>query len=436
MYIFFCTVLALSFIIPRAGTKISGIPVTAASVLFGFLLIWWAARMMRQHRLPTTSLENLYVVYLLVAMPLVWLINLRGEWFGAFSLVIPEFVPFAIYFWMFPLTRTLVDQEEKVGQLIKLVLVSTILICLYGLAQKFWGHYNTMMPGITISYTDSLIPNVYATKSNSWGPLLKITSTFQNGNIFGTFLTMVTPIAWAAAFFGRSGSIRAAGLIAAFLVFSIMPFSLSRSVFFGTFLGSGLMMLAVRSWKQRFVITGFLIYSFLLTFFDKFVFTRMILSFFDPSLGGRTAGFQRFVPMLEGKSILFGLGTWEKWGQIPDFWSTASENIYLTLYLWSGLIGLLLFLALVGKALYCLGCTLLSNRYSYGSSLYGYGIGIFISLAAYLIQALIEGAMNMPPTGMNFWFLLGLAVAVVRLINKNTGIRGFRNEHSFFRTVQ
>lgn len=81
-----------------------------------------------------------------------------------------------------------------------LIIVSTIAVCFYGLLQKFFGHYRVMIPGITISYADSLIPNVFSFKSNSWGSLLKITSTFQNGNIFGTFLTMVTPIIWAATF--------------------------------------------------------------------------------------------------------------------------------------------------------------------------------------------------------------------------------------------
>lgn len=76
-----------------------------------------------------------------------------------------------------------------------------------------------------------------------------------------------------------------AGIIAAVSIFTIMPFTLARSVFFGTFLGSGLMILVLRSWSQRFLVAGCLLYSFLLTFLDKFIFARMILSFFDPSLG-------------------------------------------------------------------------------------------------------------------------------------------------------
>jgi len=120
--------------------------------------------------------------------------------------------------------------------------------------------------------------------------------------------------------------------------------------------------------------------------------------------------------MLSGKGILFGVGAWQHWQEVKEFWLFASENFYLTLYTWSGAIGLILFFAIISPVLFKLGHTLLNAWHRYELPLHGYGKGIFISLAAYLIQGLIEGAMSSPPTGMNFWFLVGLAAAVQKML--------------------
>ena len=418
MYIFYFAILALSFIIPRAGTKVSGIPLTVPSILFGIFLLWWVVNSVRLHRPLITRVESAYLLYLTAVIPLIWIINLSGDWVTAFKLTVPVFVPFAVYFWMYPVTRTLVNREKRLDNLMWLIVISTITVCFYGLLQKLFGHYQVMVPGLTMSYADSLISDVFATKSNSWGPLLKITSTFQNGNIFGTFLTMVTPIVWAITFYGRTRMMKLTGFVAVIAIFTIMPFTLARSVFFGTFLGSGLMLLVIRSWYHRFIIAGCLLYSLLLTFLDKFIFARMILSFFDPTLGGRTDGFERLVPMLSDstKGILLGVGSWQHWQEVKEFWMFASENFYLTLYTWSGIIGLVLFFAIIIPVLFKLGHTLLNTWYWYELPIHGYGRGIFMAIAAYMIQALIEGAMSKPPTGMNFWFLVGMAAAVRKML--------------------
>ena len=173
MYIFYFAILALSFIIPRAGTKVSGIPLTVPSILFGIFLLWWVVNSVRLHRPLITRVESVYLLYLTAAIPLIWIINLSGDWVTAFKLTVPVFVPFAVYFWMYPVTRTLVNREKRLDNLMWLIVISTIAVCFYGLLQKVFGHYQVIVPGLTISYADSLISDVFATKSNSWGPLLK-----------------------------------------------------------------------------------------------------------------------------------------------------------------------------------------------------------------------------------------------------------------------
>lgn len=113
MFIVYFIILGMSFIIPRAGTKISGVPLTVPNILFGMLLLWWLVSSVRRHKPLITRFESVYLLYLAAVIPLLWLINFEGQWVAAFKMTVPVFVPFAVYFWMFPVTRALVNSEKS-----------------------------------------------------------------------------------------------------------------------------------------------------------------------------------------------------------------------------------------------------------------------------------------------------------------------------------
>jgi hypothetical protein len=98
--------------------------------------------------------------------------------------------------------------EIKPAHIKFVILCSFFLLSVYGLVQKIFGDYNTLIPGITYNYSDAV--NLNRSSLEFWGksnyvfPLhyLKLSSTYQNGNLFGVNYIMIS---WFAFYFLRGG---------------------------------------------------------------------------------------------------------------------------------------------------------------------------------------------------------------------------------------
>jgi len=162
---------------------------------------------------------------------------------------------------------------------------------------------------------------------------------------------------------------------------------------------------------------------------------RMIGEFFDPTLNGRIKVMQDFAAKsnLSLKSGILGLWFNDERpsidSQSENIFNYSSENMYFTVMVWTGLIGLALLMAVMVQLLLKMIKGIRANPPDFLPS--GLATGVFAGLAGYLVQAFIEGAFHVIPTGFVFWLLVGLGHVLTseEIILKQKVVMG--NESSY-----
>lgn len=419
LYKFYLLVVFITLVIPKAGDKVAGVPLTLASLLFTLLLLV-SVPVLAKRKIPI--IDKWYLLYILLAL-LPWLIS--GPGIGAFArIVLPLFVPLVIYYWINPITQSLITDGDKLYRLVKLVAAANIIIALYGFIQLIFGHYQTILPGITMSYTDAVTPDIFYLKSNQIGESYKVTSTYQNGNLFGTNLVMTTIPVLSALFYARLGKDKILFGVSAILSFAIIPLTQSRAAMFGALVGAGIFFLLQKSKKIRIPVALAVLLVFAVILTSPSLTQRMIGNFFDPTLNGRFEVMQRFADKANLTPISGILGMWfndrrpRLDNPAENIFNYSSENLYFTVAVWTGVIGLALFIAVVIPLLLRMLKKIRANPP--GSFTLGLTAGVFAGLIGYLIQALIEGAFHLLPTGFVLWLLIGLGHVLTgkKLINE------------------
>lgn len=419
LYKFYLLVVFITLVIPKAGDKVAGVPLTLASLMFALLLLW-AVPVLVKRKIPMT--DKGYLLYIsLVLLP--WLIS--GAGIGAFArIVLPLFVPLAIYYWINPITQNLITDGNKLYRLVKLVAAANIIIAFYGFIQLIFGHYQTIIPGITMSYTDAVTPEIFYLKSNQIGESYKVTSTYQNGNLFGTNLVMTTLPVLSALFCARAGKDKILFGISVILSFAIIPLTQSRAAMFGALTGAGIFFLLQKSKRIRLPVALAVLLVFAVILTSPSLKQRMIGNFFDPTLNGRFEVMQRFADKANLTPISGILGMWfnnrrpRLDNPAENIFNYSSENLYFTVAIWTGVIGLVLFIAVVVPLLIKMLKKIRATPPE--SFTLGLTAGVFAGLMGYLIQASIEGAFHLLPTGFVLWLLIGLGHVLTgkRLINE------------------
>lgn len=404
LYKFLLAVIFITLVIPKAGDKVAGVPLTLASLLFGLLLLF-SVPILFKTRIPLT--DKCYLIYVSVVLVVPWLF-FAGD-IGAFArTVLPLVVSLIVFYWVNPITQSIINNKDRLYRLVKLVAIANIIIVLYGLAQKIFGHYQTIIPGITMAYSDAKIPDIFYYKANIVGSWIKVTSTYQNGNLFGTNLVITMFPVVAAFLYSREKADKILFGISSALSYIIIPFTLSRSVLFGALIGSGVLFLVQRGKRNRVLITLLVLLIFVVTLASPFLTERMIGQFFDPTMHGRTEVMKNVVTKAQPtlKSGAFGLGFSANRPQIDTIFHYSSENMYLTIFIWTGFIGVALFVMVVGSLLIKMFKYIRANPPD--SIIPGLVTGTFAGLAGYLIQGFVDGAFHLLPIGFTFWLLIGL----------------------------
>ncbi len=454
LYRFFVVVAAFTLVFPKAGETVNGIPFTAANLLLGILLL---LIIFRRTKLDIPVTERIYLLYTSLVLLVPWVFS-AGDIVAYVKTVMPLFVSLAVYYWIKPVTQALVSRKGRLDTLVRVMAVSVIVIVVFGFIQKLFGHYETIIPGLTMSYSSASIPDIFYQKKNLVGlpgfseTIHKVTSTYQNGNLFGTVLVMLMFPVTAAFLHTRERHDKLLYGIAAVIAFAIIPFTLARSVLFGTLVGAGMLFLMQRDRRNKTIVVFLVLLMFALILPSPFIRTRMIISFFDPTMNGRiermisvsnfasepvaTSGAEENNSISEeGKVIepnsgtgntdsqwlskIFGFGfAGAAAEKIGSFWDLYTENMYFTSYIFTGLAGVLLFAAVIGRTLYII-FQYIRNELTRMNFLSGLAVGIFCGLMAFLCQAFIEGPFSLPPTGFVFWFMAGLGHAAVGLAYEN-----------------
>lgn len=414
-----CATVFTSMTIPRSGSKIGEIPITLPLVLYAVLLLFWISRPLGSIKLPTTRgsiferIATLSAVGL-IASGIIGLLNglIHAENTGSTlvnSAAILGFVP------IFFIVREVVNTKERLYKLCGIVILSITLVSIYGIVQKLFGHYRVMIPGLTVCYADAKMPDVFENKCNVTAVGLKVVSTFQNGNLLGVFLSLVMPLCVALSAYSN-GRRRISYMLLANLVMLDILLTLSR----GSTIAA-LFSLCVLAWYIRpsktpvYFLAGYLWIGVAASIAMQL--SERMLSY-DPTGAGRISTYQALVDtynslptMSFALTALFGAGMGAGVG-FPADQITGIESSLLMILLSLGIVGLFLFMmAMYGGVRYATGV-----RSREDDQLNAIAFGLSAGVVGAIAQLAIDQAMMLPPTAMNLWIVLGLAVSAGSII--------------------
>ncbi|MGB9588025.1 MAG: hypothetical protein ACPL7O_07585, partial [Armatimonadota bacterium] len=280
--------------------------------------------------------------------------------------------------------------------------------------QRLFGHYKTMIPGITIAYSDAMVPDAFDLKNNLTAVGLKVVSTFQNGNLLGNFLALTLPL--PALLFHRAIGIRKILYLCVLaLVMSVLLLSLSRSAIVAGIVSLGILCLMLRRAVGLWVILGMLVviggslvYVFQLN-------ERLLT--LDLSLAGRTVMWQDLAAIYEDLTpayfilaAIFGLGMGATVGP-PALACRQTESSLLVIGMKTGVIGILLWTVCFFGIFICVLRWSTKARSLEGQV----GCALVAGLLGASLQLAIDSVMMMPPTAMNLWLVAGLALVSARI---------------------
>ena len=299
-------------------------------------------------------------------------------------------------------------------------MISLILVCAYGMLQKRFGPEQIAIPGITEQY--DLI--LYAHFGGRWNIIAgggqKLYSTFQNGNIFGHHLATFLP--FFGGFFLSIPSTRKKIMMFGIFLFCcyILVLTYSRGALAGTICGFIVLALISKTIRLKafiaIIVAFFLLLGLLWHYADQPGMERYDVRKISEDPNSFSAGrLERAQEVLKGFANLsiidkiFGLG----WGGeliSPKYWRFLYvDNLYLTFLFKLGILGTLIFIAILGQVFLILSqyCRSTTDPVTHGL-LYG-GIA---GLAASLVHNLADALWLFPPLAANFWFLAGISICI------------------------
>ncbi|MGA2141001.1 MAG: hypothetical protein ABSG94_01135 [Brevinematales bacterium] len=414
----------MNFVLPKAGTKIDNIPVYISVLLSILVFIPFTFCLTVRHFRERD--ERSALVYY-ASFLLFFLLGLIIQGHFAFTAnVFYSYFPYFIALSSVFLIFTAKYIEIKPSQIKFLILCSFYLLTIYGLIQKIFGDFNTLIPGITYNYSDAIKLNPHAGlevwgKSNYVIPLhyLKLSSTYQNGNLFGVNYIMIS---WFAFYFlrslrGLSGRLLYYSSILLYIVICFL--TASETVYMGLFASLILFFILTiieiknsETNKKGLKIAAlaaapvFLLLAAVLAFSDIKIFHAMI----ESKLIGRNLlaneriwFFMNYMQYIAGQNGLFHF--------LFGCFFTNPQNTggyeitFLYILANSGIIFTLIFVCFI---------FLFVKRLKFSI----FNIGIF----SYLAVSFIDGGFWLNPTAFSFFTLLGVSLYILQKGEKSVPV--------------
>ena len=136
---------------PKAGIKISEIPITVSMLVFIGLVIIWLLKYITGRKIKITNIHKIIFVGELYFLFRLIFSLLIGE---ELSNVVGYMLPAAVYPFIFFIITNEVDTKEKYDKIMKILIIGFFVLCLYSLAQYILGISSVDIPGLTVNYTD------------------------------------------------------------------------------------------------------------------------------------------------------------------------------------------------------------------------------------------------------------------------------------------
>lgn len=378
---------------PKAGALVSGVPVTASTILFVLVLM----RYFPYSFLVMNKIRGVLPVYIAfcVFAVLAVIINLDA---GEVSKIAEAFVLMAS-----PLAIG-IGYKAKPRTVIKIIKVSLLIVALYAVAQFNWGVVATTVEGLNVAMGDSLTNKPIGYGLSDDREALKMPTTYQNGNAAGLFYLLSIPILLASKTYGVMQNIYKYTCISAGITGLLL--SGSRSALFPCIMGIPFLWLYLKrklsySGQLKLIFCTFVFLSasvIYLSMFNSelvdFFFDRyFIQTINDPTGANRTTLYSVLFERISNLSLLgqievlfFGL----PWKNLDNVEGVA---YILAFY---GAIAFVLFLLLL----------FLPLRYVYKANKV-----ISVGTAAVFIAFLIDKSFCYPPALILYFYVVGLTMS-------------------------
>lgn len=400
--------LFVNIIIPKAGIKIAGVPITLGSILYAILFIWYLFKIKIKSKQPKIYiLFFIYLFYIFIRS----LISLLLGW------NLTDFITYLSSLFIYPLIFFVINRivldDNQINKIFKTIFVGTNIILFYALLQQLFGIENVCIPGITVNLSDYMENGKfwYLQKSNGYLDSSKIISTYQNGNLFGVNLLMFMPISWFYA--NKQKSLKLYKYVF-LLLFTLIGFlTLSRTVWIGVILFLVFVYLKMKTRTKTQLIVKILLpicgaVALVILSLKVDSLNARLGQFFSSDilkLGGRSEILNTFIDSVKDNSW-FSLFSIIGLQGFLDYSILVYEMNYVTIFILYGIIGLVLFLIVTISIL---------NKAKHSNL----NLFIYFGIVLWLVVAFIDGCLWLPPTSFNLFSLLGLVYKVTNISKEN-----------------
>ena len=353
---------------PKAGIYVSGTPLTLGYFLLAGAGLFQAINLAnnRQQRMPANyfllgTMFLLLGVVELAAFSYYGVVSVgQGVSIVASTIIVPVLSMLSVH-WMIGVLGW--------ERFMKTLRICLVIVFLFGVASFFAYNLGGKLIGIPFVTTTGGDLSLIAERHNLRGSIIKMFSTYNNGNILGINLLL-----WGAL-------VALTSKWSLFQVRSICILTLSRSAWLGLAMLEIFNSIARRSVRKMFYATFSVLALFLIVIAASTYIGRDPTSFIlDRDLGGRVTTFQRELHSFSNASV---------------GWS--NESLYAAAYLALGPFGTLLISAIWAVPVLRGGSSKLQ-------------IECRIILLVYLIVAAAEAAFNLVPTQACYWMVAGIAM--------------------------
>jgi len=382
---FFVLVLFLFLIVfPKGGIKINGIPLTWGYLFLGMLSLIFLIR-----KSYIIKKEHVHILLTLVPFQLYSLISICINGIENIGFTISFFIGFFILPFIFLFIFSEYIENLNLNFFFKIFTKSLYFIALYGI---FLFFYKIIMgslfeiPFLTINYHDKgLIESI---KSIDRGLLLKLISTYNNGNLYGLCILMLLPL------FNYLENSH----IKKIIVKLSLLLTLSRTVWIGLIISEFFYDFFIKKNKIFSLIKFFVFTSSfigILILFAK-IMDWNINWFFDPTLGNRINPNYYNIHLFSN---------------LP--FKHIEEMLYLSILDIFGLVGFIFFIFALFSPIYIFLVKLKKNKESTINKT------IFFGLITYLIISISDSAILYIPTIAIYWFLSSFLMTSKKDFQKN-----------------
>jgi len=214
---------------PKAGIEVSGLPVTFGYMLLGVAAPLGLIALIRRPTLQAAAIGN-FIAYLLVGLIALYKTFLFGAAASSVILSLALFIALPMIMLIALCSHLEYLTERQIGGILKW---SMRLVIVWGLMNfTLYVLFKHIIEIKYITINAGEVSSVF-NKNNRRGSLMKLISTYNNGNIFGVCMIMLAPL---YIYFERSRL-----WVVAFLIAIVL--SLSRTTWFGLIAVGGMMVL-------------------------------------------------------------------------------------------------------------------------------------------------------------------------------------------------